>query len=159
MDIGAASDAYYTIRACKLNPKIRVIAIEPIPTEYRYMLWNAHLNSCLRNVIPLNAALSSIEGDAVVLSYRVKATTLDNVVEELYLPCVDVIKIDVEGMGAEVLKGALKTITKCRPVVFFEVHNKEEILAFKNLMEELKYRAVRSYGGMYLLIPFYYPVH
>jgi len=46
VDIGAASDAYYTIRACKLNPKIRVIAIEPIPTEYRYMLWNAHLNSC-----------------------------------------------------------------------------------------------------------------
>jgi len=108
---------------------------------------------CLRNVIPLNVALSSIEGDAVVLSYRVKATTLDNVVEELYLPCVDVIKIDVEGMGAEVLKGAIKTITRCRPVIFFEVHNKEEILALRNSIEGLKYRAVRSYGGMYLLIP------
>ena len=153
VDIGAASDAYYTIRACKLNPRIRVIAIEPIPTEYRYMLWNVHLNSCLRNVISLNVALSSIEGDAVMLGNKVRATTLDNVVEELHLPCVDVIKIDVEGMGAEVLKGALKTITKCRPAIFFEVHNKEEILALRNLIEELKYRAVRSYGDMYLLIP------
>ena len=130
-----------------------MIAIEPIPTEYKYMLWNAHLNSCLRNVIPLNVALSSIEGDAVMLGYKVKVTTLDNVVEESHLPCVDVIKIDVEGMGAEVLKGAIKTITKCRPVIFFEVHNKEEILALRNLIEVLKYRTVRSYRGLYLLTP------
>jgi len=56
-------------------------------------------------------------------------------------------------MEVEVLKGALKTITMCRPVIFFEAHNKEEVLALRNLIEELKYRAMRSYGGMYLMIP------
>jgi len=43
IDIGAASDAYYTIRAAKLNPSIKIIAVEPLPTEYKYILCNITL--------------------------------------------------------------------------------------------------------------------
>jgi hypothetical protein len=57
LDIGAASDGYYTFRACKLNPRIKCVAVEPLPTEYRYLLLNIDLNSCSNRVIPINAAL------------------------------------------------------------------------------------------------------
>jgi len=62
LDIGAASDGYYTIRACKLNPRIKVVAVEPLPTEYRYLLLNISLNSCSDRVIPINAALGKEQG-------------------------------------------------------------------------------------------------
>jgi len=36
IDVGAASDGYYTLRACKINPEIKIVAIEPLRNEYRY---------------------------------------------------------------------------------------------------------------------------
>jgi len=154
IDVGAASDAYYTIRACKLNPSIKIIAIEPLPIEYKYMLRNIALNSCTHNVIPLNIALSSTEGTITVSGQEIPCTTIDTLVQKLRLPCIDVIKIDVEGAGAEIIKDATKTITKCKPVIFFEVHNKAERLAVQKL-ESIGYRAIKQYGEMFLLIPFH----
>jgi len=40
IDVGAASDGYYTLRACKINPEIKTVAIEPLREEYRYLLYN-----------------------------------------------------------------------------------------------------------------------
>jgi len=154
LDIGAASDAYYTIRACKLNPSIKIIAVEPLSTEYKYMMRNIALNSCTHNVIPLNIALSSTEGTITISNQKIPCTTIDTLVKKLHLPCIDVIKIDVEGAGAEIIKGATKTITKCKPVIFFEVHNKAERLAVQKL-ESIEYRAIKQYGEMFLLIPFH----
>jgi hypothetical protein len=68
------------------------------------------------------------------------------------LPCIDVIKIDVEGTGAEIIKGVTKTITKCKPVIFFEVHNKAERLAVRKL-ESIGYRVIKQYGEMPILMP------
>jgi len=152
LDIGAASDAYYIIRACKLNPSIKIIAIEPLSTEYKYMLRNIALNLCTYNVIPLNIALSSTEGTITIAEQEVPCTTIDTLPQKLHLPCIDVIKIDVEGAGAEIIKGAAKTITKCRPVIFFEVHSKAERLAIKEL-ENSGYITIERFGGMYILIP------
>jgi precorrin-6B methylase 2 len=152
IDVGAASDAYYTIRACKLNPSIKIIAVEPLCTEYKYMLRNIALNSCTHNVIPLNIALSSTEGTITVSGQEIPCTTIDTLVQKLRLTCIDVIKIDVEGGGAEIIKGATKTIVKCKPVIFFEVHNKAERLAVKEL-KDLGYTAIEQLGDMYILIP------
>ena len=121
IDAGAASDAYYTIRACKLNSSIKIIAVEPLPTEYNYMIRNIVLNSCLNNVIPLNVALSSTEGTITISGQEIPCTTIDALVQKLLLPCVNVMKIDVEGAGAEIIKGAIQTIIKWKPVIFFEV--------------------------------------
>jgi len=73
-------------------------------------------------------------------------------VQKTRLPCIDVVKIDVEGAGAEIIKGASKTIIKCKPVIFFEVHNKAERLAVRKL-ESIGYRAIKQYGEMFILIP------
>jgi len=152
IDVGAASDAYYTIRACKLNPSIKIIAVEPLSIEYKYMLRNIALNSCTHNVIPLNMALSSTEGIVTISGQEIPCTTIDTLVQKLRLPCIDVIKIDVEGAGSEVMKGLLKTITKCKPVIFFEVHNKAERLAVRKI-REYGYRVIKQYGEMFILIP------
>jgi len=47
----------------------------------------------------------------------VRVDTLDRIIGHHH---VDFIKIDVEGADYEVLKGALRTLTRCRPVVLFE---------------------------------------
>jgi len=150
IDIGAASDAYYTIRAAKLNPSIKIIAVEPLPTEYKYMIRNITLNSCKQNVIPLNIALSSTESIITISGQEIPCTTIDTEIKKLRMPCIDVMKIDVEGAGAEIIKGAIETIIKCKPVIFFEVHNKAEKLAVKEL-ENLGYTAIERPGDMYIL--------
>jgi len=81
IDVGAASDAYYTIRARKLNPSIKIIAVEPLSTEYKYMIRNIALNSCTHKVIPLNIALSSTEGTITVSDQGIPCTTIDTLVQ------------------------------------------------------------------------------
>jgi len=87
-----------------------------------------------------------------VSGQEIPCTTIDMLVQKLRLPCIDVIKIDVEGAGAEVMKGATKTIIKCKPVIFFEVHNKAERLAVQKT-RKYGYRVIKQYGEMFILIP------
>ena len=120
LDIGAAGDGYYTVRACKLNPRIKCVAVEPLPTEYRYLLLNIDLNSCSNRVIPINVALGEEQRVIELSRQKVKCVTLDSLLQNLKLPSVDIIKIDVEGAGAEIIKGGCKTIQRYKPIIFFE---------------------------------------
>jgi len=53
-------------------------------------------------------------------AYDVPMTSIDEFCRTRGAPAVGFIKIDVEGLEIEVLKGAAKTIARCDPVVFFE---------------------------------------
>lgn len=65
------------------------------------------------------ASADACEGrDAIV----VKSRSIDGLV----LDRVDFIKIDVEGMECEVIAGALATLQRCAPYIFFEVNFIEE---------------------------------
>jgi len=60
-------------------------------------------------------------------------------IDDMMLPYCDFIKIDVEGMEAQVLMGALTTLTKCRPVLYVELdrmENKEKII---DILSEMGY--------------------
>ena len=57
----------------------------------------------------------------------VPTVTIDAVAERLRLQ-PDVLKIDVEGAELSVLKGALDTLRKSRPIILIEIHS-EELLA------------------------------
>jgi FkbM family methyltransferase len=56
--------------------------------------------------------------DPIISRIEVVTTTIDEVIPQDHP--VDFIKIDIEGGEFHALKGALKTISRCRPVIVFE---------------------------------------
>jgi len=79
--------------------------------------------------------------DAGEGGYPVQIITLDS----LELPRLALVKIDVEGMEAQVLAGAGQTLRRCRPVVFAEcntVSGAAQTLAVVQSMDYVAYGAV-----------------
>lgn len=60
--------------------------------------------------------------------------------DDLQLECCHLIKIDVEGMEGEVLKGARQTIQRFRPVLYVENDREEKSSAFIEQIQRLGYR-------------------
>lgn len=128
IDVGAHVGVF-TLRAARRAVNGLVIAVEPHPTNYKFLTENVRFNK-LKNVITLNLALSNYEGVAnlyeskeqsgmhsIILRrsdkfVKVSVKTLDKMVEELKIEKVDMIKIDVEGAELDVLKGAEDTLKK-----------------------------------------------
>jgi FkbM family methyltransferase len=70
---------------------------------------------------------------------------------------VDFIKIDLEGMEIETLRGIAQTIARWRPRIFIEIRD-ENIQTAKEIMASLRYRIVETftrYGGLsnYMFVP------
>ena len=61
---------------------------------------------------------------------EVETRTLDSAVAQ-GLPVPDLVKIDVEGGGMQVLRGARGVIRRAWPSVYIELHNEQEALAVK----------------------------
>mmetsp|Transcript_16278 Transcript_16278/g.46111 ORF Transcript_16278/g.46111 Transcript_16278/m.46111 type:complete len:440 (+) Transcript_16278:133-1452(+) len=53
-------------------------------------------------------------------NYTVPVRSIDSVLKEMSLACPSLIKVDVEGQEDDALRGAAKTIKKCRPVLYVE---------------------------------------
>ena len=111
-----------------------VYAFEPQPQLADLLLRSVHLGHA--DVIVYHAALGAQVGEIKMPTvdytsemdfgtvrlgagqHTVDVMTLD----QLLLPCLDVLKIDVEGMELEVLRGGEKTIREYHPVIFVEHH-------------------------------------
>ena len=140
VDVGAHIGRYSFVLA-KLFPNAKVIAIEPNPEAYQALIKGIKANG-LRNVTALNIALSDfdgvahlyikyntaisslVEGDDSFKIINVPVKRLDTVMEELGINKVDIIKIDVEGDEFHVIKGAVNTIKKYKPVLIIEIREK-----------------------------------
>eukprot|EP00747_Dinoflagellata_sp_TGD_P006643 gnl/TRDRNA2_/TRDRNA2_116308_c1_seq1.p1 gnl/TRDRNA2_/TRDRNA2_116308_c1~~gnl/TRDRNA2_/TRDRNA2_116308_c1_seq1.p1 ORF type:complete len:218 (+),score=36.33 gnl/TRDRNA2_/TRDRNA2_116308_c1_seq1:74-655(+) len=68
IDIGANVGGV-SVAAAKLYPEAQIIAVEPDPTTYRYMMWNLKINNVTDHVWPLNAGVCS-SGTHVTYSVR-----------------------------------------------------------------------------------------
>ncbi|MEM1646603.1 MAG: FkbM family methyltransferase [Ignisphaera sp.] len=145
IDVGAAADGYYSFRAFRRNKRVKSIAIEPLQLEFKYLVRNVLMNQALGRIIPLKLALGEKRGEMLLSGERVPMMSLDDLVEKLKLHRVDIIKIDVEGAGLSVVKGALKTISRDKPIIFLEVHNELEKQAL-NLLRTLGYDLVTKSG-------------
>jgi FkbM family methyltransferase len=135
MDIGANVGAL-TLLMAKLADQGRVIAVEPGPSTVERLRQNLALNPELKQrvtVLPVGLAEqtgtlcwqedANVPGNAGLLGTtgdRVTVETLDHLVQQLQLPRLDFIKIDVEGMEWEVIQGGLMTITQYRPILYYE---------------------------------------
>ena len=127
MDVGAHIGTFTLLTSKIVGEKCKIIAIEPEPQNYKQLIENIKLNNFL-NVNPLNIALGDYNGfgklyisyssqchsllikEDKISSIEVPLKTLDNLLEELNLKKIDIIKIDTEGSELSVLKGAEKTL-------------------------------------------------
>lgn len=71
--------------------------------------------------IPDNVRSKDYDGTRFMPAENVRSLCID----DLDLINCALIKLDVEGMEASALKGALGTIRRCRPVLFFERHKSD----------------------------------
>jgi FkbM family methyltransferase len=70
-----------------------------------------------------------------VAHYQVQKVTLDS----LGLPKLDLLKVDVEGMEADVLRGGVETIKKYRPIMYVEMDRQEKAQELMALIDSMGY--------------------
>ncbi|MFV0243844.1 MAG: FkbM family methyltransferase [Qingshengfaniella sp.] len=137
----------------------KVISIEPNPVAFDLLKANIDLNQlgdrvelnqlalgaatgrgAIRNVSDQNLGMAQVlstpDGDIAI-------STLDKVIGDRH---VDLLKIDVEGMEAEVLRGAESVLSRCHPIVIAEAATLEELAAIEALLRIHGYRKVRRYN-------------
>lgn len=142
-DIGANRGQMALYFSNLVGPSGKVFSFEPVLENFRLLEQNLSLNH-LANVAAFQLALAADDkprqfcfhsqdhtmgtfADKMTkLDYwekqiEVKCDTLDHLIAT-GLPKADVLKIDVEGAGAEVLKGAEQTLRHHRPMIYMEVH-------------------------------------
>jgi FkbM family methyltransferase len=129
-----------------------IYSFEPSRDAYPYLIETLRIND-ITNCRPINLALGRQAGEVLFSedhnsasashlaidsgalgerSYSVEITTIDDFVRRNNIEELDFIKIDVEGLELDVLKGAEDTISRLRPTVFVEF-NSFTLIAYGNL--------------------------
>ncbi|MDP1998996.1 MAG: FkbM family methyltransferase [Rhodoferax sp.] len=146
IDVGA-NQGEFSITAARVVTQGKVIAFEPV-SEYRERLQaNIHLNQ-FENVQVVASALGEQEGCLPIYDQPgnaadgtrneglptlfvsgsrsnpveiVVVSRLDDVLKDLGISRVDVIKLDIEGAEWMALRGAVETLASCRPILILEI--------------------------------------
>jgi len=153
-DVGANKGQMALLFATLVGPAGRVVALEPVPSEFSSLERNLRLNRVDTIVRALRVAISDRECDLSFLcdavnptqgkladveptyqvpgaqAITVKARPLDRLLEAERPP--DVLKIDVEGAAASVLRGARRILDDVGPGVYLELHGPEEQAGVRN---------------------------
>jgi FkbM family methyltransferase len=145
IDVGAHM-GFFTLKVAKKVKK--VIAVEPDPVNFLFLTLNVKINQLEKKVVPHNFALG--EGNCQMFldksgygggrsrttlertDYRVETRTLDELVENIGLDHVNLIKIDTEGNELRVLRGACEVLRKYEPdllVAAYHFPNEFHIIA------------------------------
>jgi FkbM family methyltransferase len=135
VDVGAYIGTY-TVRAMRTADL--VIAIEPLPSNFKVLQKNVELNSHMQrgDVILVNKAIAEKKKDTQIfipiesnyietttarlgtiprkkyLSYIISVDTLDNILNELGIEKIDLLKIDIEGYVLKSLPGMVNTLKR-----------------------------------------------
>jgi FkbM family methyltransferase len=156
LDIGANIGALTIPFAHLVGPTGCVVAFEPQRLCYQTLCANVALNS-LTNVLAFQYALG-FEGDSIRVpltdpyqrnnfgGLALSPTENGEIVtlvklDEINAPKAGLVKIDVEGMEPEVLKGGRGYITEHKPVLYLEADRAERKAELMGLLDELEYTA------------------
>jgi FkbM family methyltransferase len=142
VDVGAYI-GYFSVMGALANPRATVVALEPYPPTYERLLKNVRANG-LANVTCRNEAAGAVAGTArlhhrptgyspaaslnpshisesAVATTDVPVVALDELLPDLGVASVDLIKVDTETTEPEVLAGARETLARHRPHIICEV--------------------------------------
>jgi FkbM family methyltransferase len=160
VDIGAFA-GIYTLLACRANPHLKAVAVEPNPTAAAMLRRNVEANALAGRVTISDLALSDapgrtrlgIPGDTTAASLlaasnapysvEVEVTTGDQLLDGLP---VDLVKIDVEGLEPHVLRGMEKTIQAHHPTIIAECLTKTALDSLHETALSLGYRHIHHLG-------------
>jgi FkbM family methyltransferase len=139
VDAGAFIGRHTLAYARAAGPKGRVLALEPLPANYRLLARNVDLNG-YTNVVCVPYALGRKHGQ-VLLNYDEETSTastvhrlprslsvpqvpLDDLLDQLSIASIDLLKLDVEGAELEVLEGSRRTLAASPNLrVIVEIHS------------------------------------
>jgi FkbM family methyltransferase len=145
-DIGAHFGIHTVGMAKSVGPNGQVVAFEPDPAAFSRLRYHVSKN-CLNNVRLFDAAASRttgqgelfLSGSSVshfryyaeddmtgVRSITVRTIAIDDLVQSGSIRKPDLIKVDVQGHGAEALAGAAKSIEASLPIIAFSNHSDAE---------------------------------
>ena len=161
VEAGANIGAHTLGIAHLVGPTGRVLAFEPQRPIFQIMCANMALNgiACVEAhwaavgsapaslpVPRLDLRMSGNFGGIELGAGRVTVPAPEEPVpvvtlDSFALPACHMVKIDVEGMEAEVLRGAAATIARCRPVIYAENDRPERSPELLGLIESMGYRA------------------
>jgi FkbM family methyltransferase len=157
IDIGAFSGVY-TLLACRANPQLRAVAIEPNPASMLKLRRNIEVNDLQSRVTLVDKALSNAPGrarlgipatdvtaasllceESELRTVEVEVTTGDEVVGDLP---IDLVKIDVEGLEPEVLRGMSRTVAAHHPAIIAECLSSAALERLRDAAYEMGYRQI-----------------
>ena len=164
LDLGA-NVGNHTVYFSKFFEAKKIYSIEPLPRAYRMLLANIALNYCHNvNVDYIGLAM----GDRECMGYPITIYGKDNLGSTMLNPNpltdvdpgdihdpvkivrgdmlfkdehVDFIKMDIESMEIVALAGLSETISRCRPAMFIEVVEDNQI-DFAAWVEQNQYKIV-----------------
>lgn len=155
VEVGANMGSLTVPLARMVGPEGQVLAIEPQPLMYDLLVRNRELNN-LGHVKLVQAGAGGAPGKMTLPRLPTNETfnfggvsLLKNsadgqevpivIVDDFDLPDVRFIKIDVEGMEADVLRGSANTINRCRPFLFVENDRQEKSPELISLLADYGY--------------------
>lgn len=166
VDAGANWGVHTLYLSLLTGPTGKVLAFEPHPLVASELATNVKLNH-LDQVVQVQAALSDQEaelpfllGSSTKVSHiagtreqhdgtvvKVPCTTLDRWLAENPVGSIKLIKVDVEGAEAALLRGAEQTILEHRPDLVVELHTPEQDLEVARLLSGWGYQIRRIDGS------------
>lgn len=151
-----ANIGYYTLLLSKLvGEQGQIIALEPNPAACYLLRANLHLNRVTNVKVhelavgnkdgtsqfyirgAFNLSSMTLESNGVIETREVKVQKIDTLIEQLALPKLDLVRMDIEGYEAAALEGGIDSLRRFRPRLLIEWH-KEKMgveLATKSLVE------------------------
>lgn len=146
LDIGANVGYYAVLLGQEMGETGKVYSFEPLPSSFAQLQTNVRVNNLDTKVQCIPFALSDTSGHATLhvpdisgtsatsmqklhpdeanSSFTIETQKLDDVVVDLEISTIDLIKIDVEGAERLVFQGGWESIQKSLPVIFAELLRK-----------------------------------
>ena len=147
-DVGAHAGFWEVILASRCR---HIYAFEPSPRNFD-RLWRNIAQNQIPNVTPVAVAVSDqsaklhfVENGSMShlaeKGIEVNAIQLDEYAAQHEPPSV--VKVDIEGLAGAALSGMRYTLSQCKPVLFLELHNTDEVAACHAVVDDLRYKFTR----------------